>query len=128
MVLQFGLDTKSREIIKSCISFVKVIIVVSMDELVADSQNPVNRGEGSTTSVLDKILLACCKWSSEHKSHFKVPCRFIIERLVRKLGNDCIAKRFPREHAKLLSSIRKQAERAKQAKKDCKKGSADAEK
>ncbi|KAI3635357.1 hypothetical protein MIR68_006923 [Amoeboaphelidium protococcarum] len=119
-VLLYAFESRSREIIKSAVSFIKVVIVVNISDLQQEASGMIAEDAGD--SILDLIINACLKWSSEHKSHFKVSCRYIIERLVRRIGLYAIRSHFPVEHEKLLTNIRKRMERAKKQSKQKKDG------
>ena len=121
VVIVYATQSKSREIIKAAISFVKVAIIVCAD-LIRESSGANEQGdiamdvdadtaEHGKYNFLKAIIEALLKWTSEHKSHFKVPCRYIIERMVRKFGHEQIELYFPEEHHKLLTNIRKIRER-----------------
>lgn len=122
-VLLYAQASKNREVIKASIGFLKVIVVV-MPQLLTQEQDSMYEDE--KFDYVSAIVQTAVKWSSEHKSHFRVPCRYLIERLVRKAGYDAVAKSFPQEQHKLLTNVRKRGERAerkKEAKAEGKKSS-----
>ncbi|KEY69686.1 hypothetical protein S7711_03172 [Stachybotrys chartarum IBT 7711] len=102
------LTSNNREIVKSCLGFVKVCIISLPVELLLPRLN---------TLVPNLIV-----WSHEHKGHFKVKVRHIIERMVRRFGYENIQKHCPEADKKLIVNIRKTRERSKR-KKDAAKGS-----
>eukprot|EP00899_Mesostigma_viride_P010128 jgi/Mesvir1/19116/Mv12859-RA.1 len=101
------LRSKSREIIKSVLGFLKVVIVRVPRELL----------RGHLKEIMEGLLL----WVDDKRNQFKQKVRVIVERLVRKYGYDAIAVAIPEEHAKLLTHIRKMKER-EQHKKDVRRG------
>ena len=111
-VLTYALESKCREIIKSTIGYIKVILVVCAGEIVLTSQDASEMSDvDQGMNLFQVIVKACLKWSNEHKSHFKVPCRYILERLVRKCGLEAISREFPEDQSRLLANIRKRLER-----------------
>ena len=91
------LKSKNREIIKSVLGLVKVVIArLSVAEL-----------EQHLHGLVEGLIL----WSDDSKNHFKAKVRVIIERLVRRCGMDSVARVMPQEHMKLLTNIRKTKER-----------------
>lgn len=128
VVLIYAQESKSREIIKSAISFIKVVTVVCADlieptvgdddDAIAMEQDGGDNGDDDEEAedtgpfnYVKNIVRALLKWSSEHKSHFKVACRFVIEKMIRKFGFEALERYFPAEHHKLLTNIRKIRER-----------------
>ncbi|KAK0563036.1 pre-rRNA processing protein [Tilletia horrida] len=97
------LASANREIVKSSLGMVKVVIVAFPAELV-DAHLP----------QLVELLLN--GKSAQHKQHFKSKLRHIIERLMRKFGNERIESLADEENRKLVVNIRKRKERAKRKK------------
>lgn len=97
------LKSKSREIIKSVLGLLKVII----------ARLPVVELDQHLRSLVEGLIL----WSDDSKNHFKAKVRGIIERLVRRCGMDSVAKVMPQEHMKLLTNIRKTKEQNEKKKK-----------
>ncbi|KAG0554229.1 hypothetical protein KC19_12G074700 [Ceratodon purpureus] len=91
------LKSKSREIIKSVLGLVKVVI----------ARLPVAELDQHLHGLVEGLIL----WSDDSKNHFKAKVRVIIERLVRRCGMDAVARVMPLEHMKLLTNIRKTKER-----------------
>ncbi|CAG8458878.1 2384_t:CDS:10 [Paraglomus occultum] len=86
----------TKEIVKAALGFVKVVIVsLSTDFL---------------TPHLQQIINGILTWSHEHKGHFKVKVRHIIERLIRRFGYEAVEKCVPDEDKKLLINIKKRKE------------------
>ena len=50
-------------------------------------------------------------WGDNKRNHFRLKCRVILERLVRKFGLDMVAAFIPKKHQRLVLHIRKTAER-----------------
>ncbi|KAG0050943.1 hypothetical protein BGZ83_004275 [Gryganskiella cystojenkinii] len=97
-------NSSNREIVKSALGFIKVT-TVSLDPEVV-------RGH------LQEIVGGMIRWSHEHKGHFKVKVRHILERLVRRFGYDDVVAFVPEADKKLLINIKKRRERAKRNKKN----------
>ncbi|KAF9921836.1 hypothetical protein FBU30_008099 [Linnemannia zychae] len=97
-------NSSNREIVKSALGFIKVTTVSLDAEIV--------RGH------LQEIVSGMIRWSHEHKGHFKVKVRHILERLVRRFGYDDIVVFVPEADKKLLINIKKRRERAKRNKKN----------
>ncbi|KAG0291473.1 hypothetical protein BGZ96_005168 [Linnemannia gamsii] len=97
-------NSSNREIVKSALGFIKVT-TVSLDV-------DVVRGH------LQEIVSGMIRWSHEHKGHFKVKVRHILERLVRRFGYDDVVVFVPEADKKLLINIKKRRERAKRNKKN----------
>ncbi|KAL7943858.1 NUC173 domain-containing protein [Trichoderma barbatum] len=104
------LTSNNREIVKSCLGFVKVCVISLPVELMMPR--------------LDTLVPNLIIWSNEHKGHFKAKVKHILERMVRRFGFDAINKSCPESDRKLLANIRKTKERAKR-KKDAAKGAHD---
>ncbi|OTA08792.1 pre-rRNA processing protein Rrp12 [Trichoderma parareesei] len=104
------LTSNNREIVKSCLGFVKVCVISLPVELMMPR--------------LDTLVPNLIIWSNEHKGHFKAKVKHILERMVRRFGFDAINKSCPESDRKLLANIRKTKERAKR-KKDASKSAHD---
>lgn len=94
--------SNNREIVKSAIGFVKVIIVSLPQELIM--------------AHLPTLIPALLSWSSDHKNHFKVKIRHIFERLIRKFGYEAIERLVGEDDVKLVKNIRKRQLAAKRKK------------
>lgn len=97
--VELFLTSKSREIAKSAIGFVKVEVLALPDDMIRQN--------------LPEMLHKLMAWSHEHKGHFKLKVKHIIERLMRKYGADVIEQSIPEEDRKLVTNIRKSRARAK---------------
>mmetsp|Transcript_19672 Transcript_19672/g.54892 ORF Transcript_19672/g.54892 Transcript_19672/m.54892 type:complete len:1497 (+) Transcript_19672:183-4673(+) len=91
------LRSKSREIIKSVLGFVKVCAMRMPSSMLEQQLGP----------ILEGILL----WAEDSKNKFKLKVRVIIERLARRCGFEAVAKHIPPSDARLLTHIRKAVNR-----------------
>ncbi|KAK3817548.1 MAG: hypothetical protein J3Q66DRAFT_369385 [Benniella sp.] len=91
-------NSSYREIVKSALGFIKVT-TISLDVEIVRLH-------------LQEIVRGIIRWSHEHKGHFKVKVRHILERLVRRFGYDNIDVFVP-EADKKLSKHRERAKRKK---------------
>ena len=94
------LDTPNREIIKSAISFVKVLISLCgasplLQQLLPNIVRNLINGAGHP----------------RHHNHFKRQIRYLLARLIRKFGLESIKQTMPIDHLPLLSHIKKEQER-----------------
>lgn len=96
------LTSNNREIVKSCLGFVKVVVISLPRELV----------EPRLESMIPNLMV----WSHEHKGHFRAKVKHIVERMVRRFGVEIVNKHCPEEDRKLISNIRKTKERSKRKK------------
>ncbi|KAM0511093.1 hypothetical protein ACHAPE_010241 [Trichoderma viride] len=96
------LTSNNREIVKSCLGFVKISVISLPVELMVPR--------------LATLVPNLVTWSKEHKGHFKSKVRHILERMVRRFGFDAINNACPDSDKKLLANIRKTKERAKRKK------------
>ncbi|KFH44681.1 Ribosomal RNA-processing protein-like protein [Hapsidospora chrysogenum ATCC 11550] len=103
------LTSNNREIVKSCLGFVKVCVI----------SLPVELMMPRLSTLVPNLIV----WSHEHKGHFKAKVKHILERMVRRFGYDHIFRNCPDADKKLLVNIRKTKDRAKR-KKDAAKTSA----
>lgn len=97
--VELFLTSKSREIIKATLGYVKIMVVSLPNEVV----------EPKLESLIENLLV----WSHEHKAHLRTKVKHIVERLVRRFGYDKVVANFPQSDLKLLTNIRKTRERAK---------------
>jgi ribosomal RNA-processing protein 12 len=99
------ISSNNREIVKSSLGFVKVIVVT----LTAADVRP----------HLPALVPGLLGWSHDHKNHFKGKVRHIFERLIRKFGYEDVAKQaegVEGDGIKFLENIRKRKERSKRKK------------
>jgi ribosomal RNA-processing protein 12 len=106
------LTSNNREIVKSCLGFVKVCVIGLPVELMLPR----------LSTLVPNLIV----WSHEHKGHFKAKVKHILERMVRRFGYDNIHQNCPDDDKKLIVNIRKTKERSKK-KKDAAKGENDGE-
>jgi ribosomal RNA-processing protein 12 len=102
------LTSNNREIVKSCLGFVKICVISLPVELMLPR----------LATLVPNLIV----WSHEHKGHFKAKVKHILERMVRRFGYDNIHKYCPESDKKLIVNIRKAKERTKK-KKDAAKAS-----
>ena len=100
--MEVFLTSKSREIARSAIGFMKVALV----SLPAASMEP----------RLEKLIPNLMVWSHESKGHFRIKVKNLMERMMRKFGYDSVLKYTPEADRKLLINIRKTRERKKKQK------------
>ncbi|KAG8934740.1 hypothetical protein FRC02_009321 [Tulasnella sp. 418] len=95
--------SNNREIVKSALGFVKVVIV-SLPTSV-------------TKPHLGELVPALLGWSHDHKNHFKSKVRHIFERMIRRFGWDVIwnAARDD-DNGKFLLNLKKRKDRSNRKK------------
>ncbi|KAM3514559.1 hypothetical protein MY11210_001794 [Beauveria gryllotalpidicola] len=96
------LTSNNREIVKSCLGFVKICVISLPVELMLPR----------LATLVPNLLV----WSHEHKGHFKAKVKHILERMVRRFGYDAVHQNCPEADRKLITNIRKSKERAKKRK------------
>lgn len=98
------LTSTNREIVKSILGFVKLVI----HTLPADLIRP----------HLKDLVPALLSWSHDHKNHFKVKVRHIFERMLRRFTWEEIhsCAEDEEDSTKVLINIKKRKERAKRKK------------
>ncbi|GAB0136057.1 hypothetical protein EsDP_00004374 [Epichloe bromicola] len=96
------LTSNNREIVKSCLGFVKVCVIGLPVELMIPR----------LATLVPNLII----WSREHKGHFKAKVKHILERMVRRFGYDLVHKNCPESDKKLIVNIRKTKERTKKKK------------
>ncbi|RSM10244.1 hypothetical protein CDV31_007321 [Fusarium ambrosium] len=96
------LTSNNREIVKSCLGFVKVCVISLPVELMLPR----------LSTLVPNLIV----WSHEHKGHFKAKVKHILERMVRRFGYDNIHQNCPEADKKLIVNIRKTKERTKKKK------------
>lgn len=97
--MEVFLTSKSREIARSAIGFMKVALMSLPNEVMERR--------------LEKLIPNLMVWSHETKGHFRVKVKGLLERMIRKFGYDAIMQHTPEEDHKLLVNIRKIRERKK---------------
>ncbi|KAI0163188.1 NUC173 domain-containing protein [Pestalotiopsis sp. NC0098] len=96
------LTSNNREIVKSCLGFVKVCIISLPTEMMLPR--------------LESLIPNLMVWGHEHKGHFRAKVKHILERMVRRFGFDIVNKHCPEDDRKLINNIRKTKERSKRKK------------
>lgn len=96
------LTSANREIVQSCLGFVKVCVLSLPTQLMLPR--------------LETLVPNLCVWSHEHKAHFKAKVKHIFERMIKRFGVDVVERCTPEEDKKLIANIRKTSERAKRRK------------
>jgi len=103
------LEGKSREVVKSCLGFVKVVAVrLPQQELAAE---------------LPRLIPALLHWSEDSKNRFKLKVRVVLERMCKRCGYDMVEANVPREHAALIAHIKREETRLEKKKKSSVAGS-----
>ena len=100
--MEVFLTSKSREIARSAIGFMKVALVSLPKEFMERR--------------LEKLIPNLMIWSHETKGHFRVKVKGLLERMIRKFGYDAIIQYTPEADHKLLVNIRKTRERKRRGK------------
>lgn len=98
-IMDVFLENPNREIVRSVLGFVKVEIITLPENLV----------KPRLSTLLPKLMI----WSHEHKAHFKAKVKHIVERMMRRFGNETIERACPAEDRKLVTNIRKTREQRK---------------
>lgn len=93
------LGTNTRQITKSALGFVTVLLTI-LDR-------------ATLAQHLNAIIGALFEWKSETRRHFRFKVKKILERFVRKFGFDVIYSMVPKDHQKQLSNLKKTTERKK---------------
>lgn len=96
------LTSANREIVRSCLGFVKVCVL----SLPTTLMHP----------RLETLIPNLMVWSHEHKAHFRLKVKHIFERMIKRFGVEVVEKWCPEEDKKLIANIRKTRDRAKRKK------------
>ena len=100
--MEVFLTSKSREIARSAIGFIKVALVSVPKE--------------TLEKKLDKLIPNLMVWSHEAKGHFRIKVKTLMERMMRKFGYETLVQYTPEADHKLLINIRKTRDRKKKGK------------
>ena len=103
------LEGKSREVVKSCLGFVKVVAVRLPQQDLADQ--------------LPRLVPAILNWSDDSKNRFKLKVRVVLERMCERCGYDIVEASMPREHMALIAHIKREETRLEKKKKSSVAGS-----
>ncbi|KAJ1554964.1 hypothetical protein HK405_003587, partial [Cladochytrium tenue] len=96
------LSAPNRDIVKSCLGFLKIAVIALPHELLEDDLEP--------------IITTLFAEGNEHKSHFKSKIRHLVERLIRRFSLEAVQGFVPTADQRLITNIRKRRERAKKKK------------
>jgi len=96
------LTSANREIVRSCLGFVKVCVLSLPTPLMEPR--------------LHTLIPNLCVWSHEHKAQFKAKVKHIFERMIKRFGVELVEKHTPVDDKKLVANIRKTRDRAKRKK------------
>ncbi|KAJ8248399.1 hypothetical protein GJAV_G00241620 [Gymnothorax javanicus] len=96
------LSSRTREIVKAALGFIKVILFV-MDVQVLASHMPV-------------IMEGIGNINDDVRRHFRAKLKNIFTKFIRKFGYELVKSMLPQEHHKVLANIRKAEARAKRRK------------
>jgi ribosomal RNA-processing protein 12 len=107
------LTSANREIVRSCLGFVKVCVL----------SLPIALMLPRLATLIPNLMV----WSHEHKAQFSLKVKHIVERMIRRFGVEVVEKYCPEEDKKLIANIRKTRERAKRQKQAAKDGEGDEE-
>ncbi|XP_060076895.1 RRP12-like protein [Ylistrum balloti] len=102
------LTSRAREIVKSALSFIKVLLSAYQDTTLAPH--------------LKKLMSNLVSMKEDARHHFRFKAKEIYAKLIRKFGYETIYGMAPASIHKILVNIRKTQERAKKAKKAGKAG------
>ena len=91
------LHSKSREVIKAVLGFLKIVIMR------LDSETLLHY----TPRILEGTLI----WAEDSKNKFRLKVRVVLERLAKKVGFEALARHIPESHRSLLTHIRKETKR-----------------
>lgn len=93
------LQSNNREIIKPCLGFIKVSLMVIDEDLIR--------------SKLGEILNDLMIVNREQKNHFKSKIKHLVEKFIRKFGFDLIEQNIPQDDLKLIHAIKKAKNKSK---------------
>ncbi|XP_077992398.1 RRP12-like protein [Glandiceps talaboti] len=96
------LKSRNREIVKSALGFVKVLITVLTDVALAQH--------------LQKLIDSMVTWNSDSKHHFRFKVKQLFGRLMKKFGYEVIYKMVPESYHKMMKNTQKIQERNKKRK------------
>jgi ribosomal RNA-processing protein 12 len=97
------LPSNNREIVKSALGFVKLIVHTLSEDIVRPH--------------LQELIPLLLDRAHDHKNHFKLKVRHILERMIRRFGWENVhAAAGDSDAAKVLLNIKKRKDRAKRKK------------
>jgi len=92
------LTSSNREIVRSCLGFVKVCVLSLPKEMMLPR--------------LESLIPNLCVWSHEHKAQVKAKVKHIFERMIKRFSVEVVEKYTPEADRKLVANIRKTRDRA----------------
>eukprot|EP00742_Colponemidia_sp_Colp-10_P007043 GILJ01007559.1.p1 GENE.GILJ01007559.1~~GILJ01007559.1.p1 ORF type:complete len:1269 (-),score=253.53 GILJ01007559.1:82-3888(-) len=95
------LKEKSREVCKSVLGFLKVAVFSIPLSMLND--------------LLPTVMTGMLVWVGDNRNHFRMKIRFLLEKLIKKLGYETVLSLVPEEHKKLLWHIKKMKDRSQRA-------------
>uniref|UniRef100_A0A8C4E3N0 Ribosomal RNA processing 12 homolog n=1 Tax=Dicentrarchus labrax TaxID=13489 RepID=A0A8C4E3N0_DICLA len=96
------LSSRTREIVKAALSFIKVILFIMDPKMLASHATVMMEGVGS---IKDDV-----------RRHFRTKLKNIFTKFIRKFGFELVKSMLPAEHHKVLTNIRKAEARTKRRK------------
>ncbi|XP_029305253.1 RRP12-like protein [Cottoperca gobio] len=93
------LSSRTREIVKAALSFIKVILFIMDPKMLASHATVMMQGVGS---IKDDV-----------RRHFRTKLKNIFTKFIRKFGFELVKSMLPAEHHKVLANIRKADARIK---------------
>ncbi|EDO27318.1 predicted protein, partial [Nematostella vectensis] len=96
------LKSKTKEVIKSALGFLKVVISVMSREDLAPYARDLASG--------------IVTWNEDNRRRFRYNVKVLFERLIRKFGYQTALKCVPEDHKKLVHNIHKTTQRLKRQK------------
>lgn len=93
------LQSNNREIIKPCLGFIKVSLMVIDEDLI----------KAKLSEILTDLMIV----NKEQKNHFKSKIKHLIEKFIRKFGFDLIEENIPQDDLKLIHAIKKAKNKSK---------------
>uniref|UniRef100_A0A8B9RM14 Ribosomal RNA processing 12 homolog n=1 Tax=Astyanax mexicanus TaxID=7994 RepID=A0A8B9RM14_ASTMX len=96
------LSSRTREIVKACLAFIKVILFILDVKVLA--------------SHVSVIMEGITNMKEDMRRHCRMKLKSIFTKLVRKFGYELVKSMLPAEHHKVLANIRKVEARTKRRK------------
>ncbi|TKS85576.1 RRP12-like protein [Collichthys lucidus] len=96
------LSSRTREIVKAALGFIKVILFIMDPKMLASHATVMMEGVGS---IKDDV-----------RRHFRTKLKNIFTKFIRKFGFELVKSMLPAEHHKVLANIRKAEARTKRRK------------
>jgi ribosomal RNA-processing protein 12 len=90
-------STRNREIVKSCLGFVKSTCTILTHEQL----------KANIKATIENIFL----WIDESKNRFRLKIKLMLQKFISQLGYEPIQQVVPPEHHKLLASVRRDMQR-----------------